>query len=78
MRVEGVKGPDPLSLERIKVVAQKIHDQTGLDVDITAGSSPHPVLVELPAGKFGRPELLLREGWSKKGVSVSFSARARS
>ncbi len=54
------------------MVAQKIHDQTGLDVDITAGSSPHPLLVSLPAGKFGRPQLLLREGWSKKGVSVSF------
>lgn len=72
VRVNGVKGPDPLSLERIKVVAQKIHDETGLDVDITAGSSPHPLLVSLPAGKFGRPKLLLREGWSKKGVSVSF------
>jgi len=72
VRVRGVTGPDALSLERIKVVAQKIHDETGLDVDITAGSSPHPLLVELPGGKFGRPELLLREGWSKKGVSVSF------
>jgi putative ABC transport system permease protein len=72
VRVKGVKGPDPLSLERIKVVAQEIHDETGLDVDITAGSSPHPLLVSLPAGKFGRPPLLLREGWSKKGVSVSF------
>ncbi len=72
VRVRGVTGPDDLSLTRIRVVAQKIHDQTGLDVDITAGSSPHPLLVELPAGKFGRPKLLLREGWSKKGVSVSF------
>jgi len=72
VRVKGVNGPDPLSLERIKVVAQKIHDETGLDVDITAGSSPHPLLVSLPAGNYGRPPLLLREGWSKKGVSVSF------
>ena len=72
VRVKDVTGPDDLSLTRIRVVAQKIHDQTGLDVDITAGSSPHPLLVELPAGKFGRPKLLLREGWSKKGVSVSF------
>ncbi|MBA3736108.1 MAG: ABC transporter permease [Actinobacteria bacterium] len=72
VRVKGVTGPDELSLTRVRVVAQKIHDETGLDVDITAGSSPHPLLVELPAGKFGRPELLLREGWSKKGVSVSF------
>jgi len=72
VRVKGVKGPDSLSLERIKVVAQKIHDKTGLTVDITAGSSPHPLLVEVPAGKFGRPDLLVREGWSKKGVSVTF------
>ena len=72
VRVKGVTGPDALSIERIKVVAQRIHDETGLDVDITAGSSPHPLLVHLPAGKFGRPELLLREGWSKKGVSVTF------
>lgn len=72
VRVKGVTGPDALSLERIKVIAQKIHDTTGLDVDITAGSSPHPLLVELPAGKSGRPQLLLREGWSKKGVSVTF------
>jgi putative ABC transport system permease protein len=72
VRVKGVKGPDPLSLERIKLVAQQIHDKTGLDVDITAGSSPHPLVVDLPAGKFGRPELAVREGWSKKGVSVNF------
>lgn len=72
IKVAGVKGPDPLSLERIKVVAQRIHDATGLTVDITAGSSPHPVLVTLPHGKFGRPTLVVREGWSKKGVTVSF------
>ncbi len=72
VKVAGVKGPDPLSLERIRVVAQRIHEQTSLEVDITAGSSPHPVSISLPAGKFGRPPLLLSEGWSKKGVTVSF------
>src|SRR6266480_1064056 len=72
VRVKGVAGPDALSLERIKVVAQEIHDKTDLDVDITTGSSPHPLLVEVPAGKFGRPDLLVREGWSKKGVSLTF------
>lgn len=72
VKVAGVTGPDPLSLERIRVVAQKIHDETGLAVDITAGSSPHPVLISLPKGKFGQPPLLVSEGWSKKGVSVSF------
>jgi ABC-type lipoprotein release transport system permease subunit len=72
VRVEGVKGPDALSQLRVRTVATAIHDDTGLDVDITAGSSPHPLLVRLPRGRFGRPPLLLREGWSKKGVSVSF------
>jgi predicted lysophospholipase L1 biosynthesis ABC-type transport system permease subunit len=72
VKVAGVTGPDPLSLERIRVVARKIHEQTGLPVDITAGSSPHPVNVLLPEGRFGQPPLWLREGWSKKGVATSF------
>jgi putative ABC transport system permease protein len=72
VRVEGATGPDELSQARVRKVAELIHARTGLAVDITAGSSPKPILVELPAGKFGRPELVLREGWSKKGAAVSF------
>jgi len=72
VRVKGVKGPDALSEARLRTVARLIHDRTGLTVDVTAGSSPKPILIDLPKGKFGRPELLLREGWSKKGASVSF------
>lgn len=72
VRVAGVTGPDELSQARVRAVATEIHKRTGLQVDITAGSSPRRLLVELPPGKFGRPKLLLEEGWSKKGVSVSF------
>jgi putative ABC transport system permease protein len=72
VRVAGVQGPDAVSRERVRVVAQKIHDETGLDVDVTIGSSPHPMLISLPKGRFGQPPLLLQEGWSKKGVSVVF------
>ncbi|MDX6453848.1 MAG: putative transport system permease protein [Gaiellaceae bacterium] len=72
IKVAGVTGPDALSLERIRVVAQRIHDATGLVVDITAGSSPHPVLISLPKGRFGQPALQVYEGWSKKGVTVGF------
>lgn len=72
IRVAGVAGADSRSVARIDSVALRIHQLTGLDVDITAGSSPHPLRVALPPGKFGRPELLLKEGWSKKGVSLSF------
>jgi putative ABC transport system permease protein len=72
VRVDGVSGADSRSVARIDSVALRIHELTGLDVDITAGSSPHSLTVELPAGKFGRPPLTLNEGWSKKGVSLSF------
>ncbi len=72
VRVAGVTGPDPLSRERIRRVAQAIHDRTGLTVDVTAGSSPQPLLVQLPAGNFGAPPLLVREGWVKKGVAVVY------
>lgn len=70
VRVAGVTGPDKASLARIKQVATLIRQRTGLTVDVTAGSSPSPQLIELPAGHFGRPALLLREGWVKKGVAV--------
>jgi putative ABC transport system permease protein len=70
VRVAGVTGPDPVSRERIRRVAEEIQQRTGLAVDITAGSSPQPVEVELPAGRFGQPALLVREGWVRKGVAV--------
>lgn len=72
VRVAGVTGPDPHSQALIRSVALRIHDLTGLDVDITAGSSPHPLTIKLPAGNFGRPALTLSEGWAKKGVSLAF------
>ncbi len=72
VRVKGITGPNDLSETRIRTVAQLIHNRTGLDVDITAGSSPTPITIKLPAGKFGRPALTLREGWVKKGASVSY------
>jgi putative ABC transport system permease protein len=70
VRVAGVTGPDSLSLARIRQVASSIRQRTGLAVDITAGSSPTPMLVQLPAGRFGQPRLTVREGWVKKGVAV--------
>lgn len=70
VRVAGVTGPDKASLARIKQAATLIRQRTGLTVDVTAGSSPAPQRIELPAGHFGRPALLLREGWVKKGVAI--------
>jgi putative ABC transport system permease protein len=72
IRVAGVRGPDALSRARIRTVAQLVHDRTGLAVDVTAGSSPHALVVDLPRGRFGQPPLRVREGWIKKGVAVRF------
>jgi putative ABC transport system permease protein len=71
VRVAGVRGPDPVSLERMREVAQQIELRTGLDVDIVAGSSPSPTTIDLPAGKFGQPPLTLTEDWVKKGVAIA-------
>ena len=71
VRVAGVTGPGALSRERINAVAQQIAQRTGLDVDVVAGSSPSPVTIDLPAGRFGQPPLTLSENWVKKGVAVA-------
>ena len=71
IRVAGVTGPNSVSLERIKEVAQQIELRTHLTVDIVAGSSPAPTTVGLAAGKFGQPPLTLTEAWVRKGVAVA-------
>jgi putative ABC transport system permease protein len=67
VRVAGVHGDDPLSRERIRVLAQTIAQKTHLQVDVTAGSSPTPVHVDLPANAHA-PALQLTESWVEKGV----------
>ncbi|MFB9675669.1 FtsX-like permease family protein [Streptosporangium vulgare] len=69
VRVAGVTGPDPVSRERISQVARDIVAVTGLEVDITVGSSPSPVTVGLPAGAYGRPALTIEEDWVNKNVA---------
>ncbi len=71
VRVAQVRGVDALSRERVNQVALAIRQRTGLDVDITIGSSPSPQKVTLPTGRHGAPQLTVREGWAKKGVAVT-------
>ncbi|MCW2985599.1 MAG: transporter permease, partial [Conexibacter sp.] len=71
VRVHGVTGADKASRERIRLTAETIARRTGLQVDVTAGSSPTPVTVDLPASRLGRPAVALREGWIKKGVATA-------
>ncbi|WP_426507522.1 FtsX-like permease family protein [Dactylosporangium sp. McL0621] len=71
VRVAGVHGFDAAARERVRVVAERIAAATGLDVDITYGSSPQPQAVDISAGKFGRPALRLSELWTRKGVAAA-------
>jgi putative ABC transport system permease protein len=71
VRVAGLTGPNAISRARINQVAQQIAVQTGLDVDIVAGSSPKPTAIDLPAGKVGQPPLHLIVNWVEKGVAVA-------
>ncbi|MEO3744200.1 FtsX-like permease family protein [Plantactinospora sp. B5E13] len=69
VRVAGVDGYTEGAEQQVRQVAAQLAERTGLDVDVTFGSSPAPQTVELPAGSFGRPELRLTEGWSSIGVA---------
>ncbi|HEX8092882.1 FtsX-like permease family protein [Jatrophihabitans sp.] len=71
VRVAGVHGTDAVSRERVRLVAEAVAATTGLDVDVTVGSSPITRRVVLPAGSAGRPELQLAERWQRKGVIVA-------
>ena len=71
VRVAGVTGVDKISIGRIETVAGLIAQKTGLDVDITAGSSPQPQQIALQASPLGTPALLLRENWVAKGVALT-------
>ena len=73
IRVSGVTGVDPVSRERIRVAAEQIQQATGLDVDVTLGSSVTYRAVGLPATVMGTPALQLKEAWVKKGVAVTIA-----
>lgn len=72
IKVAGVATPGPIAQARLAAVAGAIRDATGLEVDIVKGASPRTVLVDLPAGDFGRPAVTVKEGWSEKGVATRF------
>ena len=70
VRVADVHGFEPIDRARILAVATAIKKATGLQVDITAGSSPTTVDVDLPAGCCGEPKLTVAEGWVRKGAAL--------
>ena len=76
VRVAGVTGVDATSRERVRLAAEKIAQATGLDVDITLGSSAANQTVQVAAGTHGRPAITVTSWWVKKGVAVQLIAAA--
>ncbi len=70
IKVSGITGMDDLSKERIRSVAEQIKTTTGLEVDITVGTSLARVSLTLPE-QSGVPSLNVVELWSKKGAVVA-------
>lgn len=71
VRVANIRDFYPVDRARILAVATAIKKDTGLQVDITAGSSPTTVDVNLPAGCCGEPALTVAEGWISKGAALA-------
>src|SRR5580692_11604997 len=74
VKLTGQLGLDAASQARLRLVALEIYQRTGLHVDITEGSSPSPVTVTDPAGRYGRPRLELAEMWSRIGAAEVISS----
>jgi putative ABC transport system permease protein len=70
VRLAGDLGIDAVSREKVRFTATRIAELTGLQVDITLGSSPTAVPVAYPEGRFGRPALVVEQLWVRKGVAV--------
>ena len=71
VKVAGVTGIDDVSRERVRLAADRISQTTGLALDVTVGASTTQRTLTLPAGNYGRPELVLSQPWLKKGVGVA-------
>ncbi len=71
VRVADVSGVDELSRAKVRRVAESIQELTGLDVDVTVGSSAAEQALVQPPSADGRAELRLSQWWVKKGVATA-------
>jgi putative ABC transport system permease protein len=70
VRVSGLRGTVQEQLDKIGTIGEDIEKTTGLQVIVTAGASPYPVTIGLPAGNFGRPALQLTEDWTQTDTAL--------
>ena len=71
IRVSGVEKVNEQSQEKIENIAAEIKNRTGLQVDITLGSSPQPVLVHLPGIQNLPGYGYVEEHWIRQLVGIT-------
>ncbi|MDQ6659419.1 MAG: ABC transporter permease [Chloroflexota bacterium] len=80
VRVSGNITADDAGWKRVTQIAQQIHQQTSLTVQVTLGSSPQPTLVYVPgvkAGERGAEQNITPVGWVEErwihiGVALTY------
>lgn len=77
IKVGGVSETTSQDMEKVKRVALDITDQTGLTADVTFGSAPQPVLINVPES--GRQSSLgwVEQRWIKLGSAFSIGSEVR-
>ncbi len=70
VRVAGVESVGEASQTKIEAVAKEIETITGLQTQITLGSSPQEVLVHIPGYAEAAPLGYISENWVKQFVSI--------
>ncbi|WP_164462071.1 ABC transporter permease [Bacillus sp. FJAT-42376] len=77
VKVKGVASLDEASQNLLKKTAEKIEKETGLETDITLGSSPQPALTHIP-GLEGKEALgWIEQPWIKIGSSFAIFKEAK-
>ncbi|GGP08514.1 FtsX-like permease family protein [Oceanobacillus neutriphilus] len=71
IKVAGVKSPGPESQSKLEAIAQEITNETGLEADITLGSSPQPVLIQIPSVDDLDSLGWVEQPWIKTGESIA-------
>ncbi|GIO22083.1 ABC transporter permease [Oceanobacillus sp. J11TS1] len=71
IKVSGVNSPGPESQSKLEAVAQEIRSETGLEADITLGSSPQPVLIKIPSVDDLDSLGWVEQPWIKTGESIA-------
>lgn len=71
IKVKNVNTLNEKSQTKLKSVAKEIERETGLDTDITLGSSPQPALINIPKVRNHEALGWIEQSWIKIGAAIS-------